>query len=279
MRKFWWMQDPSQRIARRFQLGIEAAGAGDGAGGGAGAAGAGAAGAGAGAAGAPQYVTVEDFGKTAAKIRGIEGSLADLSKKGISLDTLVEIGLLEKADDGKYRRPAAQQATPPQQQQQQQQQQRPEDSPLAREVAELRKQMSAKDEELKREREKQAATVKADTVKSALAKAGAVRPERDYVHLLGKVEQRQDGTYFVKGIDKYGNPEEITLDKFCEAFLTENPELMKAQNQPGSGTPAGNGGGNDSKRGKVVPKETWSDMDWYAKNAEKFRTGEFVRGY
>lgn len=262
MRKFWWMYGPL----------MEAAGA------------EGAAGGGGGTGGGQQqpafdptkFVSAEDFGKTAAKIRGIETAVTDFTKKGLTLDTLVEIGLVERTEDGKYRKPGSGQ----QQQQQQQQQQKPEDSPLAKEVEKLRQDLKKRDDELLAERKGKEANETAAAVKSALAKAGAVKPDRDYTHLLGAVTKNANGAYTVKSKDQYGNDIETPLEKYAETFLAENPELQKPQGSAGSGTPAGQqAGGDGSKKGRVIPKETWSDMDWFSKNKDKFHSGEFVRGY
>ena len=220
---------------------------------------------------ATKFVSADDFGKTAAKIRGIESGLTEFQKKAVTVDVLIEAGLLEKTDDGKYRKPGAASAT-------EKGTPNPQLDALTKQIDALTKQNQAKDAELATERERIALDAKAGAVKAALTKFKAVKPERDYVHLLTKVTLK-DGVYVVPGKDQYGNEIVTPLDTFVEAFMAENPELQQPQSQAGSGTPSTPGGGGSKMGGKVIPKETWSDMAWYAKNADKFRSGEFTRGY
>jgi hypothetical protein len=224
-----------------------------------------------------KFVDVETFGKTAAKLRGIESTVTDISKRTLSLDTLVEIGLLAKGEDGKY---AVKAAAPqkPEPQAGGEPKPDPQVAKLTDELAKVRKALDAKDKEARDNAERAATQAKADAIKTALADAGAVKPSRDYVHLMGVVSAKEGGGYVIASKDKYGNDVETPLADFIKQFLAENPELVKPQGQAGSGTPQG--GGPRTKTGAtLIPRAQWQDMGWYAKNAEKFKSGEYVRDY
>lgn len=142
----------------------------------------------------------------------------------------------------------------------------------------LQRKLAEKDRLLE-ERDQQAETDKRNSaVRAALAKAGAINPDRDLVHVAAKVQKIGDG-YGSKGRDKWGAEVDISLDDLANAFLTDNPELKKGTAQPGSGTPAGgNASGSTAGGAKIIPTSQWQDMNWYAQNRAKFMSGEYVRG-
>src|SRR5437763_9770925 len=55
----------------------------------------------------PEYLTKEEFNRTAAFIRGLGEKLEGLTKNVPTMDVFVSMGLLEKAEDGTYKPKAA----------------------------------------------------------------------------------------------------------------------------------------------------------------------------
>lgn len=215
-----------------------------------------------------KFVSVEDFGKTAAMIRGIQKSLETITGAALTADRLAELGLLEKADDGTFRARAAgptPKGAPP------------ADDPVKRDLDQLKAQLKAKDEEIATEKRKAAEAERNRAVVAAMAKAGAVNAERDHVHLAAAVVRAEDGQYVARTKGKYGEDVDVPVEEFVSGWLKANPDLMKAQGGTGTGTLPGQGarGGHN---GNVVPKTTWSDMTWYMQNREKIQRGELVLG-
>jgi hypothetical protein len=160
-------------------------------------------------------------------------TLDALQKSVPTLDSFVSLGLLEKADDGSYRqKPAAAPA------QQKSGEKAPEPEWKAA-VDELKKSLKGKEDELAAERQRAAEIEKKNAVSSALAKAGAVNPERDAVHMLAGIQRNESGAYVARSKDELGLDVEVGIDDFIVKFLNQNPELKRATGHTGSGTPAG----------------------------------------
>jgi hypothetical protein len=214
-----------------------------------------------------KFVSTEDFGKTAAMIRGLQKTLETLAGTAMTAEKLVEMGLAEKGDDGTYKPRSAQQEPG----------KKPAaaDDPLRKELDLLKKQLADKDAAIAAEQKKLEENERNRAVIAALSKAGAVNAERDYVHLAGKVERTDQG-FTVKGKDKYGTEVPIPIEEFAAGWLKDNPELLRAQAGSGSGTmpgrDAGTGGGN------VIPKDVWKDPVWYQANRAKVLSGELQLG-
>lgn len=235
----------------------------------------------------PEFVSAADFSTTTgalnSKFRKLETSLADIGTRALTkealFESLTEAGVFKKEGD-KYvpTFTAGAPAKPP----------KDENVPdprflaLERQIGDLTKQAKAKDDELKAEREKTATTLRKNAVIAALTAAGAHKPERDYVHLLSAdIQTDASGAFFVPGKDKYENEIQVPLSEVATKYLTENPELKVASGRPGSGTPASGGNGGAPVNGagvKVIPHSQYTDMGWYAKNREKFQSGEYVMG-
>jgi hypothetical protein len=224
------------------------------------------------------FVDRKTFDGVAAALRRFEGSLKSIQDAQLTSDKLVELGVLEKAEDGVYR-PKAHVAgngdgpdgkgKP-----------KPDDEWKKRmetTVANLNTKLADKDKELAAERERVEQSERKRAVIAALTKAGAVNPERDHVHLVGQV-QRVDGNLVAKGKDEFGAETTVTLDDLAIAYLKTNPELARAQAQTGSGTPAGGGSGAGGSTGKVIPKAQWNDAAFMAANKKRFDTGELTYG-
>lgn len=227
-----------------------------------------------------RYVSAEDFGKTAAKLRGIDKTISELSGKALTrdglFDVLAEAGLVEKTEDGKFKPRVA---TPP-----------PSDgktlppdprlAQMEQELERYKQREAQRDLELQQEKERSRKQTVNVAVRDALTKANALRPDRDAVHLETLVQQAEDGSFYVKGTDRYKQEIQIPLEEYATAWLEQNPELKKATTAGGSGAPAkpGSGDGGNGAGPKRIPKEQYSDMAWYAKNADKFRSGEYVFG-
>lgn len=214
-----------------------------------------------------KFVSVEDFGKTAAMIRGLQKTIENLSTGALTADKLAELGLLEKGDDGSFKprsaAPGDKKPAPP------------ADDPLKKELDALKKQLADKDAEVESERRKVEETERNRAVIAAMSKAGAVNADRDFVHLAGKVVKSEKGGYVVKGADKYGSEIEIPLEQFTGSWLKENPELLRAQAGSGTGSRPGQGG---QQGGNVIPKEVWKDPAWYQANRAKVISGELQLG-
>jgi hypothetical protein len=222
-----------------------------------------------------QFVSKKDFDGVAAQLRRVEKGISD------SVTTALEtLGIVKKGDDGKYVlafQTAASGGNPS-----------PanggtgngngdgQETPEMKRIKALEKQLS--DERAAREQEKKLrldASRDASLI-SALSKANAINPRRDFIHLLNGVVVKEDGSVIAKKKDEFGGDVEITLDEYVETFLKANPELKKAATSGGSGTPAGSAGGANG--GTVIPYEKWSDPKFYQANLAKFDSGEYVRG-
>lgn len=222
-----------------------------------------------------KYVSADDFGKTAAKLRGVEKTLGDLSGKTLTreslFDVLAEAGIVEKTDDGKFRSRGAEPAGA-----------KKESAPdpklilLEKEVEKYRLRDETRQKELDDERAASKKQKIETTVIGVLNKAGAVRAERDHLHVTNVVQIADDGTYYVKEMDKYRNEVNTPLEEYVAKFLESNPELRRAATKEGSGTPRP--GGKDANGATSIPRAQWLDMDWYAKNQAKFQSGEYTRG-
>lgn len=216
----------------------------------------------------PQYVTVEDFGKTAAMIRGIQKSLETINTSALTADKLAELGLLEKADDGTFHAKQAAQGG---------KDKPPADDPIKRELDALKRQLAAKDEEVASERRKVEQAERTRAVIEALTDAGAINPQRDHVHLVSQIERSEAGEFAAKGRDQYGSEVAIPLKNYVGDWLKANPDLMKAQGGTGTGAMPGQGA-RGTQTGNVVPKAVWTDMSWYARNRDKIMNGEITLG-
>jgi hypothetical protein len=218
----------------------------------------------------PQFVTVEDFGKTAGIISGLQKALKPLSDGTAILGVLEQVGLVVKGDDGKYKPFNAQAAETT----------KPDKvDPVKAENEDLKRKLTDHARQLEERDQRAAATDKQAAIVKALQDAGAHNPSRDYVHLLGPVKRNDQGEYYVDGKGKYGEDAQIPLSEFSAAFLAKNPELKSATNKTGSDTkPGASSTGVTATGAKIIPRATWTDMTYYAANREKFISGEYVRG-
>ena len=215
-----------------------------------------------------KFVSTEDFGKTAAMIRGIQKSLETINTAALTAAKLAELALLEKAEDGTIRARQAQSGG--------KDKQPPADDPIKRELDQLKRQLAAKDEEVAAERRKLEEAERSRAIIEALSEAGAVNAQRDHIHLLSQIERGDDGQFGAKGKDKFGGDIGIPLKEYVGQWLKANPDLMKPQGGTGTGTLPGQGTRGSS--GDVVPKSTWTNMDWYMANQDKIIKGELVLG-
>ena len=219
---------------------------------------------------APEFLTKEEFGRTAAMIRGLNESLQNMQKGMLTPDSLAQFGLIEKGEDGNYRPKAAapkdDKNVKPR-----------EDDPVIQRVKALEAQL-AEERRLKEETQRQIEDTNiTNALITALSEAGAVNAKRDYVHLKPEVFKGDKG-YLAKGRDKWGAEEDIPLLKHAEDFLKKNPELAKAANTGGSGTPTGPQPKGVPAGSKVISRAQWSDMTFYVANRGKFESGEYIRG-
>ncbi len=172
----------------------------------------------------PQYLTKDEFGKTAAMIRG-------LKEENASLKGMLE-AIVEKGEDGSYKLKGGAPATP--------------EAKKTAAVPEWQTELNALKTELSKrdaliaEKDKKAAeTAKRSAIVEMLSKANAVNPQRDAVHLFDSVQTNSDGKYVAYTKDELGNDVETPLESFVGGWLKSNPELVKASGKPGSGTPNG----------------------------------------
>lgn len=201
------------------------------------------------------FLSKAEFNGSAAIIRQLKEGQDRMSASN-NLDTLVTAGLLEKKADGTYgakavlgvaAAPLKKDAVPEWQTQ----------------IDELRTQGAAKDKALAAANDAREASDLKNAVITALTTAGAVNPNRDYLHVLPSVKKAPDGTYHTVSKDQFGVETPISLDVSFKTFLGANPELMKASSRPGSGTPAG---GVVTVGGITASREQMSDPAWYAAN-------------
>lgn len=173
---------------------------------------------------APQYLTKDEFSKSAAYFRRV-------AEENTSLKEMVG-ALVEKGEDGVYKLKATPQpVTPP----------KKDDK-----VPEWQTEMNAMKSELKKRDDliadkdrKFAESSKRAAIIEALAKANAVNPQRDAVHLFDAIKTNSDGKYVSYSKDENGLDVETPLDVFAAGFIKSNPELLRAQGKSGSGTPNG----------------------------------------
>ena len=212
-------------------------------------------------------------------IRGLSDGLKALQGGMLTLDALAQVGLLEAEEvDGKKQYKPKGSTTPagapaPKA--------RADDDPLFQRVKTLEAQL----EKARKDKEVADTAVtessRDNAIIEALREAGAVNPQRDFMHLKSKVLKGDTG-YFAKGVDEAGYEVEVKLPDLVKEFLKTNPELRRAVTQGGAGSPAGGqqgqGAPNLRPGQQVVPKTQWSNMDWFMNNRAKFATGEFLRG-
>lgn len=231
-------------------------------------------GTGAGAGDQPKFVTEETFGKTAAMIRKLSTTVEGMQGSAVTLDKLAEVGLFEKVEeDGKVVYKPKTTAAPAKPEK------KADDDPLVLRVKALEGQLA----KANKEKEEADRRVEEDRrnreLTLALEKAGAVKADRDYVHLVPKLVKGSDGTWVVPGKDQHGFDKEFTLEEYADLFLKENPELRKAQGQGGSGTPTGSTAVGGMINGKpIIPKAQWTNPVWYAANRDKVMKQEVVLG-
>lgn len=183
--------------------------------------------------GKPNFVSVGDFGKTAAVI----GDLKNLSKDAVTRQALRDAGFEEV--DGKLvfkgqTAPPAPGAP------------KPEDEVTKRMQAQMDKLTKDIEERDRLLREKDEAAERDRThreIQNALTAAGAINPARDYIHLTSAVKKTDDGRLVAVTKNQYGQDEEVPLEKFAEQFLHKQPELKKSTAGAGAGAPANGGSG------------------------------------
>lgn len=218
-----------------------------------------------------KFVTQEAFNGAAAMISRMNKALESFTAQKPLAEQLAELGLIEKGDDGSYKPRGA--TTP------QPGGKKPEDDPTARELAALKKQLADKDADLEARDRRAAELDRNRAVTAALGKAGAVNPDRDFIHVAGNVIKNENGEYVVRGKGVYGEDVDTPLEAFAADWLKKNPELMRATTMPGSGAPAKTGQpGGAASGARLIPSSQWKDMNWYAANRSKFLTGEYARG-
>src|SRR6266540_6901376 len=153
----------------------------------------------------PDYLTKDEFNRTAAFIRGMNEKLETLTKSVPTMDAFVSMGLFEKADDGSYKVKAAPAPKPTQQQQQ------AADPEWKAEIDKLNTQLKQRDDALVAERRRAAETEQRSAVVEALSKAGAVNASRDHLH-LGGITKNTSGKYVQIIKDEFGADKEVALD-------------------------------------------------------------------
>lgn len=176
----------------------------------------------------PEFISKDEFTKTLQAVKGeFSRKLEALTSKMPTLDTFAELGLLEKDEAGSYKPRQSGQQT-----------KKTEPSDLEKQVADLRKAITARDEALaKADQDRQTLELKTAVI-NALGKAGAVNPDRDHVHVISNIKKADSG-YVAKAKDQYGTETDVPLESFVNDWLKSNPELKKASGLPGSGVPAG----------------------------------------
>ena len=195
----------------------------------------------------------------------------------LTVDKLVELGLFSKGEDGKLTLAQAQAAaaakTEP----------NPAEVEWRKKFESLENQMKADKDALTAEKKRNEENARNTAVMAELTKAGAMRPDRDYVHIINSVSQDANGNYVVAGKDKYGMDTTFSVGEYVEKFLGENPELKKMTAATGgSGAnpnkPAAAGTPQTHNGKEVVPKAKWTDAAWFMANQDKILKGEILLG-
>jgi hypothetical protein len=211
----------------------------------------------------PEYLTKEEFNRSAAFIRGISEKLEGLAKSTPTMDMFVSLGLLEKAEDGSYKPKAAAStsAVPAK---------KDEPNLIADMEARFQSELKKRDDLVADERRKAAETEKRSAIVDALNKAGAVNAARDVIHVSG-IAKNAAGKYVQTVKDEFGGDKEVALDEAAVSFLKANPELRKSNGFGGSGTPNTS---SFSAGTQVVPREQLANAEWYAKNRDAIMSGQ-----
>lgn len=179
----------------------------------------------------PEYLTKEEFSRSAAYIRGLSEKLDSLTKSVPTMDLFVTLGLIEK--DGDTYKPKTAAAPAPQP--------KPagiQPDPVVEMEARFQSELKKRDDALAAERRKAADTEQRGAMVEALTKAGAVNAGRDVVHMSGVVKNAS-GQFVQVVKDQFGADTEVPLEQAAANFLKTNPELKRASGHPGSGTPNG----------------------------------------
>ena len=169
----------------------------------------------------PNYLTKEEFGKTAAFLR-------KLSEENESLRSMVS-AIVEKTEDGGFRLKGIQPEAPA----------KPEKSDPMAEVEKLRLEIKKRDELLAEEKNRAATTAKKAALIDVMSKANAVNPQRDVVHIFDMVKQNDQGEYVVTDKDENGLQVDVSINNYVSKWLSSNPELVKPSAKAGSRTPSG----------------------------------------
>ncbi len=169
---------------------------------------------------APSYLTKDEFGKTAAMIRGIK-------EENTNLRAMLD-AVIEKGEDGSFKLkvvtpPPAKKETEPE---------------WKTEVNALKTELSKRDKIIAEKDSAASAAAKRSAIVDELTKHGAVNPTRDAVHLFEAVKANSDGKLVVYSKDDNGLDVETPLDKHVGGWLKANPELVRASGKAKSGTPA-----------------------------------------
>jgi hypothetical protein len=169
----------------------------------------------------PTYLTKEEFGKTAAMLRGMK-------EENATLKSIIE-SIVEKGDDGSYKLKVNAPVK----------KEEPSKEPEWKTEVNALKTEIAKRDKLIAEKDTAAHTAaKRSAIVDELTKHNAVNPTRDAVHLYDAVKANSEGKYVVYSKDENGLDVETPLDKHVSGWLKGNPELVRATGKAGSGTPA-----------------------------------------
>lgn len=221
-----------------------------------------------------KYVSVEDFGKTAAMIRGLQNTLKTLTDGMLTAEKLAELGLLEKTDDGfkpktlavaGETKPNTDGAQVPAEVREQLKRLEGEQAKLTRKLAEKEQELVKRDADAAKQR-------RVNALVASLREAGAVKPERDYVHLIDQVIE-QSGSFMVKARNKFGEEATEALDEFVPKWLESQPELRKAEARGGSGTPSGQPAAGANGR-IVATVQQYSDPQWAKDHMKDILSGK-----
>jgi hypothetical protein len=171
---------------------------------------------------APQYLTKDEFSKSAAYFRRV-------AEENASLKEMLS-AVIEKGEDGVFKLKATTAPVVV-----------PKDK-----APEWQVEMNAMKSELKKrddliaEKDKKfAESSKRAAIIDALSKSNAVNPQRDAVHIFDSVKTNSEGKYVSYSKDENGLDVETGLDVFVGSWLKGNPELVRASGKSGSGTPNG----------------------------------------
>lgn len=207
-------------------------------------------------------ITQKDFNGVAAMITRLNKTIETLAATAMTpeklADELAKLNLVEKGEDGKIKPKTTAPETKPEvkpAEGEKSEDMKKLEAKLAAMNAEIEKSrddLRKKDEDLARKDAEREAQERDNAVRAALNKAGAINPDRDYVHIMrDKLVRNDKGEWVLPGKGQYGEEVFTPVGDLATKYLKDNPELARATVKTGTGGGGVDGQGNPPTQDQV----------------------------